>query len=450
MMDGRGVSFDRMRVSSFALALLGLGTACGGATPDVRSGTSARSPFTVAIEGACPKLRVHDIGEKTVVVLGTYGLDEGGAWTGRQTAHAAQALAVVEPTPRTNPMGPRTLAMAPALLDGLPRTATGWAEGDLEIGGRYPSGVWLERTLRTPAPPNKGALFETSHDSFTWAGSSWRPSSGRDGFLRGAHATLPTAESLCRSDDENVALSLLAAERTADGTTFVAGRCEDELRRPVGPLLLGRYDVRAHHWQRIPVPASLLFDGTDTIVNAGIIAVSAHEAWVWAYRPFSEPTRERAYLVHLDAAEASPKATLVDVPFARSIVSVASGKDGSLFAIAGFSELRRMDPNGHWDTAPIALPPLAFLDPVPPAGAVRLLEVQVVGNATWVHGAVPIVRDDGSAGRDHVLYTTAPWASPLHCDRSRAVPAALTPGTVRAKLGVTPRRAPLPEEQVTR
>ena len=106
-----------------------------------------------------------------------------------------------------------------------------------------------------------------------------------------------------------------------------------------------------------------------------------------------------------------------------------------------------MDPSGRWDSAPVALPPLAFLDPMPPAGAVRLLEVQAVGNAIWLHGAVPIVRADGSAGRGHILYTTAPWATPLHCDRSRPPEAALTPGTVRARLGVTPRRAPLPEEE---
>src|SRR5687768_10086136 len=184
------------------LLTFALATGCAGAAKDVRvAGT--RSPFTVAIEGRCPKLRVHNVGQKTVVVLGTYGLDEGGAWTGRQTANAAQALAIVEPTDRMNPTGPRVATINPALLDGLPRTPTGWAEGDLEVGGQFPSGVWLERTLRTPAAPNKGALFETTHDGFTWTigggggGPRWRPSSGRDALLRGAHATLPTASILC-------------------------------------------------------------------------------------------------------------------------------------------------------------------------------------------------------------------------------------------------------------
>ncbi|CAN5824968.1 hypothetical protein BH11MYX4_BH11MYX4_08050 [soil metagenome] len=420
-----------------------LAAACGGGARDVRSSTgSPGSPFTVAIEGRCPKLRVHDVGQRTLVVVGTYGLDEAGAWTGRQTAHAAQALALVEPIDRKRPASPRTATMNPSLLDGLPRTSTGWAEGDLDVGGQFPSGVWLERTLRTPAAPNKGALFETSHDGFTWAGSAWRRSSGRDGLLRGAHTTLPTASTLCPGDEASVALSLLASERTADGTTFVAGRCEDELHRPEGPLLLGRYDVRTHVWQRIPAPASVLFEGREAIVNAGIIAVSPDEAWIWAYRPFTESERERAYLVHFDGTP-----TLVDVPFARSIVSLARSLDGSLLAVAGFSELRRMDPGGHWDPAPITMPPLGFVEPAPPPGAVRLLEVQAVGKDVWVHGAIPIVRDDGSASREHLLYTTAPWATPLHCDRDRPPQTALTAGTVKVKLGVTPKRAPLSEQE---
>jgi hypothetical protein len=423
------------------LGLLGF-CSCAGAGASPRAGAAgATTPFTVAIEGRCPKLRVHDVGRQTVVVLGTYGLDEAGAWTGRQTANAAQALAIVEPTDRTNPASPRTAAMKPALLDGLPRTADGWAEGDLEIGGRFPSGAWLERTLRTVAAPNQGALFETSYDAFTWGGASWRRSAGRDAFLRGAHATLPTASILCPGEEGTVALSLLASERAADGTTFVAGRCEDELHRPVGPLLLGRYDARAHVWQRIVAPASPLFEGPEAIVNAGIIAVSSNEAWIWAYRPFTETERERAYLVRWTGAP-----TLVDVPFARSIVSLARAADGSLFAVAGASELRHMNAEGRWDKDPIPLPPLGFVEPAPAPTGVRLFEVQVVGSDAWVHGAVPIVKDDGSAAREHVLYTTAPWHEPLHCARDTSPQAALTRGTVKARLGVTPKRAPLPEE----
>jgi hypothetical protein len=371
-----------------------------------------------------------------VVVFGTYGFDEASAWSGRQTAHAAQAFAIVEPTDRKNPGGARTAAMKPALLDGLPRTQKGWVEGDLEIGGQLPSGVWLERTMRTPAATNKGALFETAHDGFTWAGSSWRASSGRDGFLRGGHATLATAALLC-PDTEGAALSLLASERAADGTTFVAGRCEDELHRPVGPIRLGRYDVRARAWQRIAAPASALFEGNDAIVNAGILAVSANEAWIWAYRPFSERERDGAYLVHLDRGDA----TLVEVPFARAIVSLARVADGSLYAITGFAELRRMNATGSWDDAAVALPQLGFVEPTPAPGDVRLLDVQAVQGTLWVHGAIPTVREDGSPGREHLLYTTAPWAAPLHCDRERAPEIALTPGTFRVRLAVMQEQA---------
>lgn len=419
-----------------SLILLGL-LGCGAATPRVRAPAPA-SQLVVAIEGRCPKLRVHDVGRETVVVLGTYGLDEGPAWSGRQTAHATQALAIVSPIDKAKPSSPRTASVEPSLLVGLPRTPTGWAEGDLEVGGRLPSGAWLERTLRTPAAINKGQLFETSYDGFTWVGSSWRPSFGRDSLTRGVRMTPATASILCPTDEVSSALSLLASSRTPDGTTFVAARCEDELHRPAGPLLLGRYDVRAHVWQRIAAPPSVLFEGPEAIVNAGIIAVSPGEAWIWAYRPFTESERERPYLVHV--VDGRPE--LVDVPFSQAIISLARGADGTLVAIAGFSELQRMPPNGRWE--PMPLPRLDFVEPAPTR--VRLLEAQVVGSDLWVHGAVPIVREDGSAGREHVLFTTAPWDATLHCDRDKPVQAALTRGTVKAKLGVTPKRTPLPEE----
>jgi hypothetical protein len=106
-----------------------------------------------------------------------------------------------------------------------------------------------------------------------------------------------------------------------------------------------------------------------------------------------------------------------------------------------------MDASGRWDPAPISMPPLEFVEPAPAPGAVRLLEVQTAGKDVWVHGAIPIVRDDGSAGREHVLYTTASWATPLHCDRDRPPQAALSAGTVKVKLGVTPKRVPLTEQE---
>src|SRR5262245_34394280 len=105
-----------MKRSLVFLGLLGLSAGCGGASSDARSSTAAsRSPFNVAIEGRCPKRRVHDVGRDTVVVLGTYGLDEGAAWSGRQTAHAQQALALVQLSDPANAKSPRTLAIKPNL-----------------------------------------------------------------------------------------------------------------------------------------------------------------------------------------------------------------------------------------------------------------------------------------------------------------------------------------------
>ena len=73
----------------------------------------------------------------------------------------------------------------------------------------------------------------------------------------------------------------------------------------------------------------------------------------------------------------------------------------------------------------------------------RLLDVQTTSTGVWLHGAVPIVRADGSSGREHVLFTTQPWQAPLYCDRDQAVEAALTPATSsrRVKLDVLQRHA---------
>ncbi|MBX3232067.1 MAG: hypothetical protein KIT84_19870 [Labilithrix sp.] len=401
--------------------------ACRGGTP--AAAPAPTSAFSVAIEGNCPKLRAHAAGRETVLVVGTYGLDEAGAWTGKQTARAAQAIALVRPTAQAlaaDPRAPRTATIEPALLEGLPRTSRGWIEGDLEIGGGGRGGFWLERVVRTPAALNKGALFEVSRDGFTWAGRAWRPSAGRDAFLRGPHVALPVATLFCERDGH--AFSLLASERASDGTTFVAGRCEDELHRPKGPLLLARYDARAHRWQRVDAPSSALFEGPDAIVNAGIVVVSPDEAWVHAYRPFQETGREHAYLVRVAGTTATP----VAVPFERSIVSLARAADGALWTVAGFQELHRRDAGGAWEPAPIALPPLRFVEPVPTS--VRLLEVQATARDVWVHGAVPTVRADGSAGREHVLFTTARWSSPLHCDREAEPQTALGSTGTKVKL----------------
>jgi len=184
----------------------------------------------------------------------------------------------------------------------------------------------------------------------------------------------------------------------------------------------------------------VLFEGNDAIVNAGIIAVSGDEAWIYAYRPFSEKEAQKPYLIHIDLGASSP--LTIDIPFDKSITSLSRAPNGSLWAIAGFSELRHWDSQtGRWDPGPLTLPPLKFVEPIPTN--VRLLDVQTTKRDVWVHGAVPIVKDDGSAGREHVLYTTAQWAAPLHCDREREPQAALTTSTSsKVKLGVLPKRTP--------
>lgn len=392
-------------------------TGCRGSASNSPSASS--SQFNVAIEGNCAKLHVDEAGPQTVVVLGTYGLDEATAWSGKQTAHAAQALAFVREKDHT-------ATMEPDFLTGLPLSQRGWIEGDVQVGGGGNGGLWLERVVRTPAAIDKGALFEVARDGFSWSGRSWRPSFGRDSLTRGPHTTLPVATMFCGER----AFSLLATERSPDGTTFVAGRCEDELHRPSGGLGLARYDIRSRQWQRVTTPDAELFNGPDAIVNAGIVIVSPDEAWVHAYRPFRESEHEHGYLLHVKGSGATP------VPFDGSVVSVSRGEGGTLWAISGFSELRRMGTDGKW--TPVSLPPLTFVEPVP--AQIRLLEVQATTHDVWVHGAVPTVRADGSAGREHVLFTSAPWSQTLHCDREKDPKSALAPSHDKVRLAVANKK----------
>jgi hypothetical protein len=397
---------------SLGLALCLTMCACrGGASVP----TTAPSELRVAVEGNCSKLQVDEAGQQTMLVLGTYGLDEASAWSGAQTAHAAQALAFVRE---------RTATIEPGLLTGLPLSSHGWIDGDVRVGGSGVSALWLERVVRTPASIDKGALFEVARDEYSWTGHEWRSSLGRDSLSRGPHTTLPVAAMFC---DER-GFSLLASERAPDGTTFVAGRCEDDLHRPSGGLGLARYDIRTRQWRRVTTPGADLFNGPDAIVNAGIVIVSPDEAFVHAYRPFhdSREAHERGYVLHVQGAVVTP------IAFEGEAVSLSRGSDGTLWAIAGFSELRRMSADGRWMT--VSLPPLAFVEPVPTQ--IRLLEVHTTAHDVWVHGAVPTVRADGRAGREHVLFTSAPWTETLHCDREKAPLAALGPSREKARLAV--------------
>lgn len=190
------------------------GSAPGAVAP---APAAAGSPFVVAIEGPCPKLAVVRAGNRTVVVFGTQGLED-------LSGAARQSLAVVERG---------SVHHAPSLLAGLERDARGYVQGDLDLGGER--GAWLEHTARWPARASGGALFEARRIDYAWHDAAWVVATEREGL-----APVPTLSTFC-VDPRARALSIHAAARAADGSTWLAGRCEDELHRALGGLSVAVY-----------------------------------------------------------------------------------------------------------------------------------------------------------------------------------------------------------------
>ncbi len=388
------------------MAALGCGAAP--AKPSRLDAGQPVAPLAVLVEGLCPKLKVYDTGKKLFLVYGSYGLDEVAfGLDARRPPEVFAAQSFVE-------LVGDELAGEPALLAGLPSGPKGYLAGDVEIGGHWPEAAWLAR-IDTRRGRSARVLYERQRRYYAWTKSGWRrQDDARDVATFGQVAPrLPEAE-LCQQLGEGLRFSSYAAERTPAGDALVAGRCEDRLHRAKGGVHMASFATGQASWQIARAPASALFD---KIVNLGIVFADKTNAYLYAYAPY-ELGKAPAYLVRFDGKAWSP----VAVPFAGPIVSLAADGKGSLWAVARWRELW-LHKAGKWQR--LAMPKPVFVDP--PPERLRLLELQVVAGALWVHAAYPVALPaaERSAARGHVLFTSRQVSAPSYCDRRQTADKAL-------------------------
>lgn len=406
------------RAAWWALAGLGaasvLAAGCGG-----NGGASADSaddaapevgPFQVYAEGLCPKLKMYDVGKKSFLVYGTYGLDavpfgDENALGAKVTA--AQSFAEALPT------GPKRRA---ELLAGLPMTKDGWIRGDVEIGGRFPSPMWIARVETSRGAGSQGVLYERNRLFYAYQGKTWQlEPNAKDAATPGMRAPdLPEAE-ICERFGEGISFATYAAARLPSGDSLVAGRCEDARHRAQGGVHLASFVAGETSWKIADAPPADLFQ---SIVNLGLAFVERGSAYLHAYPPYDDG-EVPAYVVKLDGRSWSE----VELPFAGPVVSMATTESGELWVIRGWSELWRYR-KGQWTR--VGLPDPVFVEPLPER--LRLLEVQVLDGAVWVHAAYPVWLEGAkrTAARGHVLFTSREVDQTTYCDRRRKARKALS------------------------
>lgn len=399
-------------IAGLAALLSASAPACTRSAATSPTRPAGATALTIAIEGPCPKLRIWDAGTELALIWGTYGLEGATPIEARTSLGTEQAFGFVR--------GGR-IELAPALLAGLPRNARGYVPADIELGGRFPQAAWLSRVDTRLAKINKGALFERSRGYLVWEQGRWTESpNGTDVVLSGLRTPPFIEGSICTRLGEDVHFARHATERLPSGETITAGRCEDDLQRSKGGVIVASLaNGERGAWTIAYMPASPMFD---EIVNVDLVYAGPRDAWLYAYMPYDETPRP-PYVMHFDGQNWEP----VTFPFDGPVVSMAHTEDGTLWAIARFRELYARSPAGAWTRVP--LPGAKFADRTPPD--LRVIEVQATGRDVWVHAAYPIVvRTPGSdprPSRSHILYTTRRWEKPLFCDAASPAATAVRP-----------------------
>lgn len=405
---------------------------CGPSQPAAAPAKPAEE-LAVVVEGPCPTLRIHALGDERVLVYGDdgYALE---SWLPGDELPAAESLAVLRQG---------GAFVRKSLLDGLPRDSRGYVPFDLELGGRFSDRAWLLLVATRYQPHGRGALFERKSRGFTFAGTGWiRSSDDVPVELPREASRLPPlpVEHVCPS----VGLTLegattfvpLASVRTPRGGVFVAGRCDDpaitNYRNTT--LLVAHGAPGAHRWDVQRTPGTEALDG---IVNVALEAKGDDDAHLVAYEPMKALAERRSYLAHYDGRAWSELATRIS----DGLMSVARTDDGGLL-LAGGRALYRRDAKGVATKVP--LPPLRFAGPPPrpepsptEPGVLRdvgPLEVRKVDRfepgELWVTASytVEVERPGGHRGamRGTAIYSTRRYPRPMHCDAREPAETALT------------------------
>lgn len=392
---------------------------CAGGTQDSAGGRPAPIPATLGAElalvaeGPCAKLAAYDVAGERVLVYGDTGY-ELADWTAGERLATAQSMIAIEGT---------RAGRAPRLTEGLPRDDRGYVPFDLQVERDSLGAPWLLLTDRRYAQHGKGVLFDDRVESCSLAAEGWRKSGSASPVDLGRTKALPEVPVAEACEDAKLHFVPLAHTYAADGTVLVAGRCQDEshIAYAETTLVVALARPGKTEWEIGRPPRSSRLDG---IVNLGLFARRADDAWLVAYEPFVDPKGRHSFLSHWDGRAWRE----VDVGVDAGFMSVAGTDDGAIYLAAG-STLVKLPPNGAAER--VALPPPRFVEPAPEQHITRVSVFQ--GGELWVESSyrvfVPTTGPDGGGDRKvwaSALYSNRRLESALHCDAAEPAERALT------------------------
>lgn len=370
--------------------------------------TAPASELEVVAEGPCGRLSVQAFDQRTFLVYGETGYDLHDWAVGERLA-AAQSFVELR--------GGDAFRV-PGLHEGLPVNAAGYVAADLYLGESEGEGPWLFAVETRYAARGAGRLFDRSGRVYARRAGAWAATTHQSPVtLPAAARSLPALPLDSACDKPGLRLLPLASTRLASGEVLVAGRCQDashvSLRET--SVLVAHGIPGASSWRIETAPDATALDG---IVNLGLHARTANDAYLVAWEPFKPPESRRPYL----ARWAGARWELEETALPEGLMSVAVAPDGSVYVAAGRALYKQRGRRAPFTTVP--LPPLRFASEGHPQ-TLRVHTVRVVAGEIWAEGtyrvALPGTKDPVEA-RASVLYRLAHRSAvPLFCDaRERA------------------------------
>lgn len=392
------------------IALAGCGGAPNAAEPRAAgagASTTSSSGFHVVAEGPCGRLSVQGLAGRTFLVYGETGYDLHD-WTVGERLAAAQSFVELK--------GGNAFRV-PGLYDGLPTDAGGYVAADLYLGENREEGAWLFAVETRYAARGVGRLFDRRGRTYARRGKTWVPSAESPVALPGAARSLPALPIDAACGKPDLRLVPLASARLDSGEVLVAGRCQDasHVNLRESSLVIAHGSPGATAWKIETAPDAT---GLDGILNLGLAARAANDAYLVAWEPFKPPEKRNPYLAHWNGE----RWEVDETGLPEGLMSIATGPDGALYVAAGralYKQSRRGAP-----FAAVTLPPLRFASERQPS-TLRVHTVRSVGGELWVEGTYRLslsAPKEPVEARASVLYRLSRTAgdaamyTPLFCD----------------------------------
>jgi hypothetical protein len=395
-----------LRESAAALMLALHG--CGAPPPVAAAPPSGAHAFELEVvaEGPCGRLSVQGFEGRTLLVYGETGYDLHD-WNVGEKLAAAQSFVELR--------GGGAFRVR-SLYDGLPVNAGGYVAADLSMGESIEEGPWLFAVETEYAARGEGRLFERHGRAYARKGKAWVATANESPFpLPGVARSLPPLplETACAHPD--LRFIPLASARLPSSEVLVAGRCQDasHVNTRETSVLVAHGRPGASSWSIESAPDATSLDG---IVNLGLHARSASEAFLVAWEPFKPPSDRRAYLARWNGTRWAEEETSLP----EGLMSVASADDGTLYVAAGRALYKQRQRGTPFELVP--LPPLRFATEPHPS-TLRVHTVRAVAGDLWVEGTYRVslpTPNKPVEARASVLYRVAKGpakaTAPLFCD----------------------------------